>query len=382
MSLLGSVEHLAGTIGPRGSATQAESDAATWIEAELTTLGYAPSKQTFVTDTSPFWPFILAAGGVLLSLFFFWQTQPVGAGAALVLTGVTLVSLLLHLRLRDNPLRWITPNDDSRNVIVVAPATMPAAAPSKPPILVTANLDSPRATVGPGRPLLLLMLVGMGLLLVLSALGISNSDIMLRQIALVPGAIALVLLVQAILAQRASFTAGANGNASGVAVALDLASRLQQQPLANRDVIVAFTGCEESHSAGAEKLIKAHAADLKGAVHLALSHLGGTGKLALIRREQATAGIEGDERLAALGEQVAQACGAEVAAREFAGAHGEMSSGAKHGLRAIGLMRLDSAGQPAHWRNAGDAANNIEESSLQHAADFAWQFLQAIDSEA
>jgi acetylornithine deacetylase/succinyl-diaminopimelate desuccinylase-like protein len=376
MSLLGTVEHLAGAMEPRGSATQAEGEAAAWVEAELAALGYAPTRQPFVSDTSPFWPFMLAAGAVLLSLFFFWQPQPVGAGAALVLTGVAFVALVMHLRQRNTLLRWLGPNDDSRNVAARASAT----APGKPPILITAHLDAPRAAHGPGRPLRLLMLAGMGVLLALFALGIPSRDLILRQIALVPGVVALVLLVQSILAQRAPFTAGANGNASGVAVALDLARRLQQQPLAHRDVIIAFTGCGEAHSAGAEKWIRANGAELRGAVHLALSHLGGPGDLALIRREQA--GAEGDARLAVLGEQAARDGGATVTAREWAGAQGEMSIGARHGLRAIGLMRLDSAGQPAHWRSAGDTASNIDEASLQHAADYAWQLLQAIDSEA
>ena len=78
----------------------------------------------------------------------------------------------------------------------------------------------------------------------------------------------------------------------------------------------------------------------------------------------------------------AQASGAIIRAQVFTLAHGEMSIGARHGLRAIGLMRLDSAGQPLNWHAAADTANNIDEASLLTAADFAWQFIQAIDSEA
>ena len=219
MSSLGTVEHLAGTIGPRGSATAPEKDAAIWVAAQLGEMGYAPQQQSFVSGTSPYWPFIFAAGAVLISLFFFWQPQPVGAGAAFVLTGVVFIAFLLHVRLRDNPLRWLVPNDDSTNVVARAPAVTS----SKPPILITAYLDSPRTTHSPSRPLLLLVLAGMAMLAALSAIGIVNNSLILRQIALIPGLLALVLFGQMVLAQRADFSAGANGNGSGVAVALDLA---------------------------------------------------------------------------------------------------------------------------------------------------------------
>jgi hypothetical protein len=378
MSLVGTLEHLAGVIGPRGSATPPEHAAAEWITAELSALGYAPEQQPFVSATSTSWPLIFAAGAVLLSLFFFWQPQPVGAGAALVLTGVTLVSLILHLRLRDNPLRWITPNDDSRNVLARAAAT----APTRPPILISANIDSPRAAGNASRLLLLLMLAGMGALVVLFALGIPSNAAILRQIALIPGLIALLLMGQMVLTQRAKATAGANGNASGVAVALELARRLAQQPPANRDVILAFTGCGEIEAAGMKSLLKARAAEMKGATHLALSHIGGSQPLAFIRREQHTTAIEGDATLTALGEKAAQACGDPAQVRDFTLGHGEMSIGALHGLRAAGLMRLDSTGQPQHWRSAGDVASTVDEVSLQHAADVAWQWVQAIDSDA
>ncbi len=378
MSLSGTVEHIAGAIGPRGSATAAEIQAAEWVAAELTALGYAPEQQRFVGETSTYWPLIFAAGAVLLSLFFFWQPQPVGAGAAMVLVGVALAALVLHLRGRSNVLRWLTPNDDSRNVVVKAPA----AEPSQPPILITANLDSPRATQGVSRPLLMLTLASMGMLVVLALLGIPDSALVLRQIALIPGVVALVLLAQIILAQRAPLTAGANGNASGVAVALDLAGRLAQRSLARRDAIIAFTGCGEVQAAGLEALLKVHANDLNGAVHLVLSHAGGNDPLALIRREAFTTLCEGDPQLVALGEKVAKASGIDAQARDFTLAQGAFSAGAQRGLRTIGLMRLDNEGMPANWRSARDTANTLNEVSLQQTADFAWQLIQAIDVEA
>jgi hypothetical protein len=59
-----------------------------------------------------------------------------------------------------------------------------------------------------------------------------------------------------------------------------------------------------------------------------------------------------------------------------------MSAGARNGLRSVGLMRLDSAGQPVNWRAASDTAGAMDEASLQQAADFTWHFIQALDSEA
>ncbi len=401
MSLLGHINTLAQTIGPRGSTTESEAKAADYVHDHLSALTLAPKRQTFLRATSAYTPYLVATGGVLLSLFLFWQPQPVGAAAAGVLTFVVLVSVLRELAFLDNPLRWIIATEYSQNVWATIPATATASVATAsvtnavlPPVVITAHLDSHRTPLlfsSPGwrRFFHALMPIGLGCMVIMLGLfvaGIFNSAALLRQLALIPGAVVALMFVLFIQAARSPFTPGANDNASGVAVALDLAERLHDQPLRKRDVVVAFTGCEEVGAYGAEALLSAHAHVWRNAIHLVIDHVGGQSGVddgpCVIQSEKFFKRVAGDAHLLTLASKV-MATHPELNARAqaFDLAYSELTVGAKHGLRPIGIMGLTRENTLPNWHVPSDVLANINEQTLERTAVFAWQLLQEIDRD-
>ena len=388
MSLLGHIQHLSKNIGPRGSTTENEAKAADYVAEQLMSLSLQPTREPFLSRTSAYSPYMVATGGALLGLFLFWQPQPVGAAAAAVITFVVLISVLRELSFQDNPLRWIVPTDYSQNVAL----TVSGQEPALPPVLITAHIDSHRTPLlfssrGWRQLFHVLMPVGLvciGVLLVLFVVGTIVDARELRQIALVPGAVVLALFALFVQAARSPFTKGANDNASGVAVALDLAERLRDQPLRKRDVILAFTGCEEVGAYGVEAFIDAHRDRLRGAIHLVIDHVGGRAGHddgpCVIRSERFFRRVEGDTQLLGIADSMI-AAHPDLHARtnHFDLAYSELTVGAKHGLRIIGLMGLTPDGTLPNWHVPGDTIDNIDEATAQRAADFAWHFLRALD---
>ena len=98
MATLDTVRALAEEIGPRGSTTDTERKAAAYLTERLRGLNLDPQTQSFQSALSAYHPFALATGVTLLSVVLFWQAQPVGAVAALVLAVTVLVSLIQEMR--------------------------------------------------------------------------------------------------------------------------------------------------------------------------------------------------------------------------------------------------------------------------------------------
>ncbi len=392
MPLLGHVHCLSEVIGPRGSTTEGEAQASDYVRRCLSELGLQPEQQPILSATSAYAPFILAIGAMLLGLLLFWQPQPVGAAAAFVIGLTAFASVLLELSLTDNPLRWVIPIHRSQNTLAVVPAS--AQVEKRPPILITAHVDTHRTPLlfsSPGwrrvfRAIMSVGLTSMAVLVVLFIVGVFVDSRTLRQFALVPGAVVAVIGLFMIQAASSPFTRGANDNASGVAVALVLAEKLVQQPLQHHDVILAFTGCEEVGAYGAQALIAARRRDLRGAIHLVIDHVGGAKGHdygpSIIRSERFLRRAESDPRLVQIAQRVAAGQPElHAAVRDFRLAYSELSVGAKHGLRALGLMGLTPEGDLPNWHVPEDVSDRLDEATLERTVAFAWHLLQAIDVE-
>ncbi|MCS6848128.1 MAG: M20/M25/M40 family metallo-hydrolase [Anaerolineae bacterium] len=392
MSLLGHIHHLSEDIGPRGSATEGETKASDYVQRCLRELGLQPERQPVLSATSSYAPFIIATGATLLGMLLFWQPQPVGAAAAFVLATTAFGAVLRELTFNDNPLRWVIPTGRSQNVL----ATLPAVAQDekRPPILITAHVDTHRTPLlfsSPAwrRVFRVIMPAGLGCiaaLAVIFAVGIFSPARALRELALAPGAVVAAIFLLMIQAATSPFTQGANDNASGVAVALDLAAKLVQRPLQHRDVIVAFTACEEVGAYGAEVLIRAQRHKLRGAVHLVIDHVGGLQGRdfgpSIIRSEKFLRRVECDPHLVQVAQRIAgerpELC---ATVRDFDLAYSELSIGAKYGLRTIGLIGLTPEGDLPNWHTPHDVIGNLNAATLERTAAFAWHLLQAIDAE-
>ena len=90
--------------------------------------------------------------------------------------------------------------------------------------------------------------------------------------------LALIQLSALALCLHADFTPfspGANDNASGAAVCLEIASYLQNEPLDHTKVYFAFTGCEEVGARGIKAFLDQYAHDLdKNTIFIILDEVG------------------------------------------------------------------------------------------------------------
>ncbi len=400
MATLDIVRALAEEIGPRGSAQEAERKAAEYLTERLRALSLEPERQSFQSALSAYHPFALATGVALLSVVLFWQPQPVGAVAGFVLAGLAFVSLVQEMRFRPNLLRWMLPIEDSQNVF----ARLAPRGEIRQSIVITAHYDTHRTPLifsSPGwmRVFGLLTPIGVssvGVLAVLCLAGIfapigvrpgtgfgqfGEFAMALRVISLIPAAFVLFVFGLMFQADRSPYNPGANDNASGVAVALTLAERLQSAPLEATEVIVAFTGSEEVGGYGADALLAKLKAERAYRMHLTIDQVAGAGcDPCVIVGERFLVPAASDPALVALAEAVLAAhpeLGGRT--RTLSGAYGELSIGVKHGLRAIALGALTADGVSPHWHQPTDTVANLDAGALARSEELAWLLLQAID---
>jgi hypothetical protein len=378
------MEHLSETIGPRGSATEDEAKAAHYVAGRLSSFGLTPQRQDFNGAASAYAPYALATFMGLLSLFLFWQQQFMLTVFAIVFTAVAVAAMLLELSGKDNVLRWVLYKDDSQNVFaeIKAKSDAPSAK-----IVVTAHLDShrtplifssPRWVRFTRRTLFLHPLPLAGLLTFFVG-WLPMASPVLRWLALVPGIYMLMDFVLMLQADTTLFTKGANDNASGVAVGLALASRLAQSPLEKHDVILVFTGCEETGGYGADAFFRANKATLKNAIHLVIRHVGGKNTDPCFARSKESVQLS-DLGLLQIAEGVIAAhpdLNAHI--RSLFGSYNELSIGALHNLRTLGIFGFSQDDAVPHWRQPTDTLANVDIDATARATELAWLLLQAVD---
>ena len=327
----------------------------------------------------------------MLSLILFWQPQPVGAAAAALLTLTALVSVILEMLFRSNPLRWLLPIGDSQNVYArIRRAGGTGDARPAQTVFVTAHVDSHRTPLVFSSPAWLNVfsllipagLVSAALLLLLTLAGVFSSAMILRYISLLPGVIALAIFVLMLQADTTEYSRGAEDNGSGVALSLGLAERLTQTPLQHTDVVVVFTGCEEVGCYGADAFFRGNAEKTRGAVHLVADQVGAEGgKPCIVLGERFLATVQSTPQLVKVAEQVVQAHPElETSLTRLSTGYGELSVGIMNGLRGIALGSRRADGTSPHWHKKTDTLEHVDLALVDQEQELAWQLLQAMDA--
>ncbi|MBI5960373.1 MAG: hypothetical protein HY866_16655 [Chloroflexi bacterium] len=378
------VRQLSVGIGPRHPTSHAEREAADYVYDTLHGLNnrWEISRQTFRSIDGFRYriaPLAALAGlSLLVGLRKDRQTQFI-SGAFSV--GLSILSRDAFLA---RPAMWeaALPRGESQNVIVRIP---PRRTVDRRVVLI-AHLDSgihrlttdsrmvrqlPR-TLG---AITLMALVG-GVLTVLS--GKKQRWRTLR--ALLAGS-ALGGAGLALIDEMGPDVAGANGNASGVAVLLGVAEALNKRPLNSTEVILAFTGSATAISTGADVLATEYGKLWQDAVWLVVANVG-CGELCWVTRHGISpyAYYYPDSQAVDLLEQVA-------ASRPDLGLMGkpmvtvdEISILRDRDLHAAALMGYDRAtGLIPHWRQNSDTIHEIEPETVERAANTCWTALKLVD---
>jgi hypothetical protein len=380
------VRHLAETIGPRGSTSPQEREAAEYARGVLEGMGLSPRVQPFTSAVSAWRPYALAVALTLLAV----ATYPIGgrvtAVVAAALVGAVLMSALLEMDFTPNPLRWLLPKGHSQNVVAVVP---PGGEVRRRAVLV-GHLDTHRTPflfASPSRLRIfgLLSPLTFGSMAVLVALFLAGAvwqEAALYYASLAPTVLLLLVLPLLMQADFTPYTAGANDNASGAAVVLSLAERLKETPLANTEVWTVNTGCEEVGCYGADAFLREHRERLDGACFIAIDSVGGPGSgPCYITREGMTKRYHSDPGLIAMAQEIA-ARRLDLGAypKVMSIAYTEGAVGVKHGLPSITFVNLRPDGVLPHWHRPDDTVENIDPDVLARSEEFVWELLQRIDA--
>ncbi len=382
------LEHLrflAESIGPRGSATPAEAEAAGYAVRTLSALGLDPQVQAFSSAISAWRPYALAIILALLGLAIYPLAGQATAATAAALVLAVLVSTYLEINFRGNPLRWLLPKGRSHNVWAV----LPPRGPVRQQAVLVGHLDTHRTpfvfkSASHLKIFGLLSPLGFGgmggLLALFIAAAITEADI-IKPIAVGIGVLLGAILILLVQADFTPYTPGANDNASGAAMVLALAERLRDQPLEHTQVWALNTGCEEVGCYGADAFLRANREALQGACFITIDTVGGPGTgPCYITREGMTRRYHSDRGLVALAERLA-AERPELAAyaKTMALGYTEGAIGIKHGLRSLTFVNLRPDGVLPFWHQPADQVEQIDPDVLARTEAFIWELLKRID---
>lgn len=388
MDAMDHVRHLAEKIGPRGSTTAEEKEAAVYVHQQLAGFGLRPVMETFRSARSAWLPAALFWSIVLASGFLFLGGGRIGAIIALILTATGLGSILLELTFQPNLLRWILPKGESQNVW----ARIDAEAEVRDQVVLVAHLDTHRIPLAFSsdrwiRMFEKLVPIGMAfavLLIAIFALGIMLPAPWLRYVATGPMLVALGMLILMLQADFTPYTAGANDDASGVGAVLSLADQLSKKPLSHTSVWVLLTGCEEVGCYGAEDFIRRHKSVLNHAAWISLDTIGSTGGVPVfLSQETFLSTAKSDRELLESVRDIAsrrpELCAHEI---RMKGAYTEGAIGAKHGLRVLTFESHQANGTLSNWHRPSDRVANVSPECILATESLVRELLRELDAKA
>jgi hypothetical protein len=378
------VNHLAVAIGPRGSCTPKEAEAARWVGQQLEKIGLTPINESFKSASSTYRPYaafgVLALVGELMA----WLAGRPGAIMAVVLLAAAIVSILLELTFRSNLLRWLSPKGSSQNVWT----RLVPSGEKKHRVVLLAHLDTHRTPwlfseklVKLIEPLVPLALVSSLVMLALFSINIAWPKPLWLLISLPFALILLLVLVLMIQADMTPYTAGANDNATGVGVLLGLVERLKEKPLTNTTVWAVFTGCEEVGCYGADAFATAHKDELDRPIWISIDSVGGKGAgVAYLEKETFLTTTKSDAELLELAARISSDS-PELDAYPFTfkGAFTEGVIGNKHGFRVLSLVSYMRNGVLPEWHRPTDVVENVEARVVENTQAFMIKMLAGID---
>jgi len=380
---LAHVRHLVETIGPRGSATPAEREAARYVEAELVRLGVPVTVQRFPSPTSAWRPFGYIFALALIAAVLAPLANPYTGALAAALSSLALWWLLRELNLYPTPLRYLLPHGHSQNVI----GRLPPSSLARHKVVLVGHLDSHRTpyfhqTQRRNATLVrLLTFAGVGLALnaVIFLLVAFTGQSWLYLVALPFSLLHLVGIAITIQADQTPYSPGASDNASAVATVLTLAGHLARQPLRNTELWFLFSGCEEVGCYGMRAFIDANRSALDGAIFIDFEMVA-QGEPGILTHEGLLTRVAYDPELI----QLAAAAAASVwrpAHLKIGAAYGEsvISHGAGYRSITVNAM-LPETGEPVAWHRPDDDMRVIDEATLGHVVAWGLEILSRIDA--
>jgi hypothetical protein len=383
VTALGTVRALASEIGPRGTGTAGEAAARDLVAARLGALGLTVERQAFRTVVSQS-AFPLAIDALaLFAVGVYALGTPLARWVAAGLALATAPLLWQTIRTSGLLLQSLLPRVVSGNVLTrIAPR-----GPVRRRVVVLAHLDTNRCRIAwqagavrylePLTWLTLAILASLGLLY--SAGALLGGPRWVWWTSLTPAAYVVGTVVTLIRDERTPFSPGAHDNAGSVAVALEIAARLRERPLASTEAWLVFTGAEETDHAGLYALLRERDDTLRHADFVGLEGLG-SGALAFLIRQGLCARYEPDPSLLNLAATVAGRRPELGARAGRVTLEDEVGTLRRAGYRAICIAGLDPATNSLpHWHRPDDTPDKVSGEALERATLYLAALLEGLD---
>jgi hypothetical protein len=383
--MLADLETLAVEIGPRGTGTSGEEEAADYVAKRLTDLGLRAERRTFRAVASQN-TFALAINIVaLLAVILYPLGGVISRWIAAGLSLTTAPMLWQTIRTSNNPLRFLLPKVSSQNVL----ARVKPDGEVRQHAVLLAHLDTNRCRKIWGSAIVrylegltyltLSVLALLGILYLVGALLHGPRWVWWASLPLAGYVIGTTLSL--LLDDRAPFSCGAHDNAASVSVALEIGARLIGHTLKNTLVWLVFTGAEETDHTGLKTLLDEHDTIMRQAVFFGLEGLG-SGEIVYLRRQGLCAHYRPDPELLALAERVAERnpdLGIQAAEMTM---EDEVGTLRRRGYKALCIAGMDPlTGSLPRWHRIDDTADSVSIEVMETAADFVETLLRELDEK-
>lgn len=377
--------HLSRKIGPRGSATENEKQAAQYVRAEMVRFGIPFDWQSFYSPLSAWRPFSYILGTAVFAAILAPLFNPFTGVMAALLLLFSLWLLVRELNLRNTPLRIFMPHGQSQNIV----ARLAPAQKVKRRVVLVSHLDSHRTPYFHQTPerqrlfsmLLLLVFVGLplnGLIFLLLAF----TDWIWPYFLALP--FVLVHLTGAVIAWQVDgtpYSPGANDNASSVGVVLTMAEWLAERPLDHTELWFLFSGCEEVGCYGMRAFLDEYGDELGPDACFVDFEMVAKGVPGILEREGILQQYDYDSGLI----KVAEAAAAAVwrpAVRKTGGAYGESVVSQQRGFRSVTLNAiLPKTGEPVAWHRPDDDFRVVDRETLGQVVAWGVEIVRRLDEE-
>ena len=383
-TLIDDVRYLSETIGPRGTGTSSEAAAAEFVGKRLNEYGYKPEIHVFKTVPSQnAFPIAISVLTLIAAAVF-----PLGVVVSNWLAVILSIGAGWSL--------WQTIRNDPINPLTMALSKVPSQnvevcvnpkGKVENRVVILAHLDSNRCrlvwqslsvkSLGPMTWLTLAVPIGMGLLYLC---GTITRNLLWWWISLPFVAYEIGAIITLIRDDRTPFSPGAHDNAASIAVAIEVAKRISNNPLNNTETWFVFDGAEETDHGGTIDFLRRHGGGLREAVFIGLEGLG-SGEIVYLTRQGVCAYYRPHPSLLKLTQMVS----ADHPELDFRPAQmiaeDDVRTLSVRGYRAICFAGRDpETGILPRWHRIDDTYDSVSERTMLRASEILHAVLKEIDS--
>jgi hypothetical protein len=345
--------------------------------------------ESFKGAPSTYRPFALAFAvallGTLASLATWLGDGREWLALAALLNGLGAFGMLAESDLRPNWMRRLLPDGTSHIAIGVIPAAIQA----RQRLVLCAHVDTHRTPVFYSSPtwrrlfnrLVSIAFLSMPAGAAFFALGALLNLTWVRVLGLLIALIQACVVGLCIHADFTPFSPGANDNASGVGVVLEIGRRLAGESLPFTEVWLVFTGCEETGASGMAAFLDAHARELgSDAIYIILDEVG-LGKLQYITADGLVIKHPTHPKALELVRRAAASLPSLSVSAHLGIAYTDAVVATKRNLIALtlGCLPEDQNGEVSHWHQISDTPEHVDLRALEDSLAIAWQVLKVVD---